>query len=148
MQMPHNQPYPMPPPPPDQFAQGQQEQFEGGEYGFGNESQIEEIAEAIIDEKWGELVKNINKIIEWKNATEARINSLDQAFKDLKHEFDKLQTAVVGKVGEYDKNILEVGAEIKAMEKVFQKVLPAFTENVNELSRIVYKVKSDSGQKK
>jgi len=31
---------------------------------------------------------------------------------------------------------------------VFQKVLPAFTENVNELSRIVYKVKSDSGQKK
>ena len=39
------------------------------------------------------------------------------------------------------KNILEVGTEIKAMEKVFQKVLPTFTSTVNELSRITGNLK-------
>ncbi len=106
----------------------------------------EDLIEAIIDEKWNELVKDINKIIEWKNKTENKITSLEQKFNDLKDSFDKLHQAVIGKIGEYDKNILEVGSEIKAMEKVFSKVLPAFTENVNELSRITSRVKK--GKKK
>jgi CRISPR/Cas system-associated endonuclease Cas1 len=97
---------------------------------------IEEIAEAIIDEKWEDLLKNINQITDWKEKTESNISKLEQELKDLKDSFDKLHKAIIGKIGEYDQNILNVGTEIKAMEKVFQKVLPAFTENVNELSRI------------
>ena len=38
--------------------------------------------------------------------------------------------------------MLEVGSELQAMEKVFSKVLPQFVENVNELSRITDKVKT------
>jgi hypothetical protein len=83
-----------------------------------------------------DLVKDINKIIDWKNKTEARMTQIEQEFQDLKAEFDKVHNAVLGKIGEYDKNILDVGAEIKAMEKVFSKVLPQFTDNVNELTRI------------
>jgi len=108
----------------------------------------EDLIEAIIDEKWNELVKDINKIIDWKNKTENKITSLEQKFNDLKDNFDKLHEAVIGKIGEYDKNILEVGSEIKAMEKVFSKVLPVFTENVNELSRITTRVKKGKGKKK
>lgn len=104
-------------------------------------SSAEELIEAIIDEKWNELVKDINKIVEWKNKTENKITSLEQQFNDLKGDFDKLHQAIIGKIGEYDKNILEVGSEIKAMENVFSKVLPVFTENVNELSRITQKMK-------
>ena len=99
-------------------------------------SKVEEIAEAIIDEKWEEMIKSINKIIEWKDATENRMAKLEQQFSDLKENFNNLHGAVVGKIGEYDRNILNVGTEIKAMEKVFQKILPTFTENVSELSRI------------
>lgn len=116
------------------------------EYGADRE-RIEEVAEAIIDEKWDELVKNINKIIEWKNKSEAKISSLEQQFKDLKNDFDKLHQAVIGKIGEYDQNILNVGTEIKVMEKVFQKVLPTLTENVNELSRITKGIKKPSSKK-
>lgn len=99
-------------------------------------SNDEEIIEAIIDEKWNDLMQDINKIISWKDKTEQKITVIDQEIKDLKDRFDKLHAAVVGKVGEYDQHILQVGAEIKAMEKVFSKVLPVFTENINELSRI------------
>jgi len=102
---------------------------------------VEELIEAVIEEKWGELKKTVDKIILWKEKTETKISHLEQSFDDLKDDFSKLQQAVVGKVGEYDKNILEVGTELKAMEKVFSKVLPTFTENVNELNRITEKFK-------
>lgn len=128
---------PGPPPPGDPYDSNQEGMpaYDSGGYGASNE-EIEELVESIIDEKWEELAKDINKIVEWKNDVEMKINKLEQRFESLKDEFDKLHQAIIGKIGEYDKNILAVGAEIKAMEKVFSKVLPLFTENVNELSRI------------
>ena len=103
---------------------------------------IEETVESIIDEKWEELVKDIGKIVEWKNKIESRITAIEQEFKDLKSGFENLHKAIIGKIGEYDKNILNVGTEIKAMERVFQKILPKMTENVNELSRITKGIKT------
>jgi len=111
---------------------------------FQNEvSGVEELVESVIEEKWTDIVKDINRIIAWKNKVDSRMSAIERDFLNLKDEFDKLHQAVIGKIGEYDKNILTVGAEVKAMEKVFSKVLPVFTENVNTLSRI-----SDSLKKK
>ena len=107
----------------------------------------EELIEAIIDEKWNDLLEDVNKIIAWKERTTQRIDQMDQQMKDLKEQFDRLHQAVIGKVGEYDQHILQVGAEVKAMEKVFSKVLPAFTENVGELSRIADSMKKNTKQK-
>ena len=98
---------------------------------------VEEIAEAIIDEKWNEFVKDMNKVIEWKEKTESRVIRLEQGFSDLRASFDSLHRGMLGKISEYDKNLVDVGTEIKAMEKVFQKVLPTFTENVGKLSRML-----------
>ncbi|MBI2129116.1 hypothetical protein HYU07_02660 [Candidatus Woesearchaeota archaeon] len=108
---------------------------------------IEELAEAIIDEKWNELVKNINKVIEWKTKTEARINKLEQAIDDLRNNLNVIHQTMIGKVEEYDKNIQNVGSEVKAMDKVFQKVLPQLTESIGELSRLTDKVKEKSIKK-
>lgn len=101
----------------------------------------EELVEAIIEEKWSELIKDVNKIVEWKNKMESKISELEIQLETLKDSFSDLNKAVVGKVNDYDKHILEVGSDIKAMEKVFSKVLPTFTENINELSRITNKMK-------
>ncbi|MBT4823610.1 hypothetical protein HN695_06255 [Candidatus Woesearchaeota archaeon] len=102
---------------------------------------IEELAEAIIDEKWNEIVKSINKIAEWKERTDAKITQMEQKFEDLKHNFDTLHKGVLGKIGDYDSTLTNISSEIKAMDKVFQKVLPVMTENVNELSRITQDMK-------
>ena len=102
---------------------------------------IEEIAEVIIEEKWSELMKDVNKILEWKEKTESRITQFDQQLKDLKASFDSLHEGILAKIGEYETSITDVGAEIKAMEKVFQKILPTLTQNVNELSRITKSLK-------
>lgn len=112
-----------------------------------SEATNEELIEAIIDEKWNDLLRDINKIIDWKSVAESRLSSMEQEIKDLRAEFDKLHQAVVGKVGEYDKHILDVGAEIQAMEKVFAKVLPLFTEKVSDLARITDDLKATTGNR-
>ncbi len=119
----------------------QQARYSSGDFS------TEELVEAIIDEKWNILVKDIKKIVEWKNSVNSKIISLEQKFDDLKLEFDKLHTAILSKIDDYDKNITNVGAEVRAMEKVFGKVLPVFTENVSELSRISKEFKKTSGKK-
>lgn len=111
------------------------------------EEKIQEIAEAIIDEKWSELIANVNKIIEWRDATESRITKLEQKMKDLKDSFDKLHEGILGRISEYDRGIKEIGTEIKALEKVFQKILPGFIDNVSELSRITAKMKGKPAKK-
>lgn len=104
----------------------------------------EEIAEAIVEEKWQEFTRELGKINEWKETTNSRMDKLDQSVSDMKSDLDNLHKAIVSKISEYDKNLLDVGTEIKAMEKVFQKVLPELTGSVAELSRVTKAVKSKS----
>jgi hypothetical protein len=112
------------------------------------QSSPEELIEAIIDEKWNDLVKDINRVIEWKQKADAKLSAMDQQLNDMQLQFDKLHQAIIGKVGDYDKNILEVGTQLQAMEKVFGKVLPTFIDNVNELSVITQRIRVDRSSKK
>jgi hypothetical protein len=103
--------------------------------------QIEEVAESIVQEKWQDLLKDLNKLKEWQTKTDTDLGKIQSDIDNLKQTFDNLHKGVLGKIGEYDKNLSMVGTEIKAMEKVFQKVLPTFTDNVNKLERLTKKVK-------
>lgn len=109
----------------------------------GMQTSPEELVEAIIEEKWNDLVKDINKVIEWKQRADAKIVAMEQQVADMQAQFDKLHQAIIGKVGDYDKHILEVSTQLQAMEKVFGKVLPTFIDNVSELSAITQRVKSN-----
>lgn len=98
-------------------------------------TQTEEIAEAIINEKWQDVEKEFGKLSEWKEDVNTKIIQLTQRVDDLKTSFDSLHKTMLGKIGEYDENLTQVGTEIKAMEKVFSKVLPSLTDSVNKLQR-------------
>jgi len=110
----------------------------------GLQSSPEELVEAIIDEKWNELVKDINKVIEWKQKADVKLTAMEQQMNDMQLQFDKLHQAIIGKVGDYDRHILEVSTQLQAMEKVFGKVLPTFIDNVSELSAITQRVKDNN----
>lgn len=103
--------------------------------------QVEEIAESIIEEKWQEMIKGVRKIVEWKDRTELRINEMNNKLMAMQQSYEELHKAIIGKLSEYDRNMGSVGTDIKAMQKVFQQMLPAFTENVNELSRLTKGIK-------
>ena len=113
------------------------------DYGAAEQTSTEEIVEAIIEEKWEALVKDVNKIVTWKNKIETKISEIETKIDNLKENFSDLNKAVLARVGDYDRHIMDVGSDLKAMEKVFSKVLPEFTHNINELSRITKNIKED-----
>lgn len=108
---------------------------------------FEEMAEAILEEKWQEFRKEHAELNEWKDQITGRVERIEQSVSDFKSDLDTLHKAIVSKISEYDKNLLDVGTEIKAMEKVFQKVLPELTGSVAELSRITKAVKGKPKEK-
>jgi len=106
-----------------------------------DDERIQEIAEAVIDEKWNDFASEVKKIIEWKDKSEERLSKIEQQIIDIRLSIDSLIKSIMSKISAYDQNIIDVGTEMKAMEKVFQKVLPTLTESVNKLDRMTKSVK-------
>ena len=127
---------PMAPPPGDMGTAPLSDPYAGA-----GDAKMEEMAESIIDEKWQDLIENVKKIVEWKEQTELKLRDMENKLNNMQTGFDNLQKSVLEKVGEYDKNIQTVGTNVAALERVFQKILPGFVENVNELSEIAKEFK-------
>ena len=109
---------------------------------------MQEIAEAMIDEKWDDLIGEVKKIIEWKNKNEEKQSKLQHDVDKLKEDFKMLHEAVLGKLEDYDTRMRDVGTELKAVGKVFKDVIPTFVDNVKELSSVKEELKKrHSGHK-
>ncbi|MBI4440718.1 hypothetical protein HY639_00980 [Candidatus Woesearchaeota archaeon] len=101
-----------------------------------SQPELEEVVESVVEEKWKTFEEGVKKILEWKNDADARLLKLETEIAGLKEAFSQMQGALFGKLSDYEKGIMDVGSELKAMERVFQKVVPTLTESVAELSRI------------
>ncbi len=103
--------------------------------------QIEEIAESIIEEKWDELSATIGDLNMWKEKTASEIEAMKQEILRIRNSFENLNNIVIGRVDEYHKGITDVGIEIKALNKIIEKIIQPLTTNVKELSKITEKLK-------
>ncbi|MBU3941236.1 MAG: hypothetical protein KKH88_04895 [Nanoarchaeota archaeon] len=102
---------------------------------------IEEIAESIVKEKWEDLISGIGDIKLWKEKVDSDISSVKQEILRTQHRLENLQKAVIGKISEYRGSMEEVGSDIKALEKVFEKIIGPLTTNIKELDAITKKLK-------
>lgn len=102
---------------------------------------IHETVEAIIDERWQEVVASIGDISLWKSRIEDDISSIKQEVLRIEDRFTKLQASIIGKVDEYQKGITHVSNEMVALEKVFGKIMEPLTSNIKELKRITQNIK-------
>ncbi|RME52997.1 hypothetical protein D6783_03190 [Candidatus Woesearchaeota archaeon] len=97
--------------------------------------ETEELIEAIVDEKWNELLEDVKKIVAWKSAVETIIHGLEERSKKLYENMELLTKDVHAKLEEYDSAISALHADLKALEKVYAKILPLFVEKVAFLQR-------------
>jgi len=109
---------------------------------------VDETVEQVIEERWKNIIQKIEKVAAWKEKQEAHINLIKEDIVTMKNSFEKLEKRILDKVSSYDRNILDVNSEIKALEKVFQKITPTLVNNVNELSKIAKTFKDDSETEK
>ena len=131
---------PMPPPLnqfPQQGVQQQQGQFaQQQQPSPGKLEQVDELIERTVDERWREFSGELKRMDEFRVNSETRLAHVETQLANLDQKFDSLKNAVIAKIKDYDTSILNVGTEMKAMEQVFQKILPELQNNVSELSRI------------
>lgn len=116
--------------------------------GRGKESMeyIEELAESIVKEKWEDLMKDVGNIALWRDKMQTDIRSIKQEVLRVEQRFENLQKGILGKVDEYGKGMVEVSSEIKALERVMQKITEPLTDNIKELNKITKDLKERKGK--
>jgi uncharacterized protein YhaN len=115
----------------------QEPQVQQGQIGEQMMERIQEISEAIIEEKWDELIRNVQKIVKWKDRIETRIDDIENKMAAVEDEVSKIYKSLFSKMEEYDGHIQEFGTDIKAMQQVFRELLPQFVSGVHQMNDVL-----------
>ncbi len=102
---------------------------------------IHEIIEAVVNEKWDEMAGRLGDVAVWKEKVNNDLIATKQEIVRIREDFRNLQNAVLGKVREYDAGMKDVHTEMKALEKIFERILEPLTANIKELSRLTEDMK-------
>jgi hypothetical protein len=114
----------------------------------GSYDAIEEIAESIIKEKWDEMVKKVGDIQLWKERTEIDIEGVKQELVRTQDKFEGLLKSVMGRISEYSEGVVNIGTEMKALERVLEKLLSPLTRSVKDLQEVSEKLSAVKTRKK
>ncbi|HTZ41964.1 MAG TPA: hypothetical protein VMC07_02025 [Candidatus Omnitrophota bacterium] len=88
-----------------------------------NTDTIVEISSQVFDEKISDAVKKIDSFDEFKILTQAKIENMNERLKRIEEIIDKLQSAVLEKIGAYGSNIEGIRKEMSMMQDSFSKVV-------------------------
>ena len=135
------QPLPVPMPqsesqqqyPQSQFSPQTQEQYPSSAYDASQQyaqsssiSQdiVSEIADQIVTEKFSEIKKHLEKVIDFRTSIDSKVESIDDRLKRIEKVIDTLQSSVLRKVGDYVTNVQDLKSELVETQKTFSKLLP------------------------
>jgi len=107
----------------------------------GNLSDVEALIESVIEEKWKTTIERFGNLDVWKEKVRTDVSSIKQELIRLEHRFGNIENAILGKISQYDRNIVNINNEMKVLEQVFQKIMTPLTTNIKELSKITKELK-------
>lgn len=96
-----------------------------------------EEVERMIEDKLSETSAKIDALEDERAKLRNEVADLKEIVVDLKGKYVHIQEESAVKLEEYSKELESVGAHIKALERVLQRVFSATAQNVRELSEIV-----------
>ena len=108
---------------------------------------IQAIVEEILEEKWKEFLKSVGDVRVWKTSISEDLEATKQELVRTQKRLEDLQVAVLGKVKDYSKTMQNIGADMKALESVFGKILTPLTTNIKELNKITQELKGHKKKK-
>lgn len=103
---------------------------------------VQSLVEEVIEEKWKELMVTIGDIPSWKSETMNDLEAVKQEILRIERRFEDMQTAIFGRVKEYGSSMQDLGSEMKALEKVFEKIIEPMTTNIKDLERLTGELKT------
>ena len=110
---------------PQQFPQG----------GMSTET-LTEIAEQVAADKISPLRKDIEKVLDLKTVLESKVDYVDGRLKRIEQIIDKLQMAILQKVGEYSTNIEDLKKEVIETQKSFKALMPSLPSKADRAEKV------------
>ena len=100
---------------------------------------IEEMIEGIVEEKWEKLQKLITQMEQQINEMKVQIKSKQPLpAAPVNADYD-------ARLNEIENHLEELQARIGGLEKAFKQFLPALTNNIENLSRLIHEMKMKQG---
>jgi hypothetical protein len=97
---------------------------------------ISEIAEQIVSEKISEFKKETGDINSFQTRIQEKVSDIDDRLKRIENAIDKLQQAVIGKIGEFGENTTMIQKDIENLHGTVSKLMNPLIDNYNELKKI------------
>lgn len=92
---------------------------------------VSEIADQIVTEKFSEIKKHLEKVIDFRTSIDSKVESIDDRLKRIEKVIDTLQSSVLRKVGDYVTNVQDLKSELIETQKTFAKLLPEHKSHHN-----------------
>jgi len=137
---------------PEQYGdyQGQYPQYPQ-EYQYPAETDTEtitEVAQQIVDEKLEKIKKQLQSLEKFKTEVKGRILDLDSRLTRIEKSIDLLQTSVLGKIGEYWKNVSDLKKEMQATQDSFSKIINPLADEMDKIRGIAGEGKTPTAKRK
>jgi len=112
----------------------EQDQYPQAE-GYETET-ISEIAEQVATEKLEDYKEKVGDIASFKIQTQNRINDIDDRLKRIENSIDKLQQAILGKIGEFGESSAMIHKDLDNLHGTVAKLMNPLIDNVNEMKKL------------
>jgi len=123
-----------------------QEEYETGSY---DADTMIDIAEQVLTEKMAEINKQLGNINELKTLSQTRINHIEKRLEKIESIIDKLQIAILQKIGSYGENLNSIKNEMGMMQDSFGKMVnPIVNRTTTQIKTPVKKVVKKTRSKK
>ena len=93
-----------------------------------NTDTIIEIAEQVFSEKVRKIQKQLEEMNEFKTLAQTKIEHATERLKRIEATIDKLQIAILEKIGSYGKSLESIKKEMSMMQDSFGKMVPSLAE--------------------
>jgi hypothetical protein len=101
-----------------------------------NPETVTEIAEQVVLEKFQEFKQKTGDITSFKNQATDQINDLDLRLKRIEESIEKLQQAVIGKIGEFGESSSHIHKDLDNIHNTMSKLMNPLIDNYKELKKI------------
>jgi len=100
---------------------------------------ISEIAEQVVSEKFNEYKAKTGDMVSFKNSIQEKVSDIDERLKRIENSIEKLQQAIIGKVGEFGENSAMIHKDLENLHGTMSKMMNPLVDNFNELRKIAGK---------
>jgi len=130
-----------------------QEGYEAQATGGYDTDTLIEVAEQVFSEKIKKEQKQIASLNEFATLAETRISNNHERIKKMEGIIDRLQAAILDKVGSYGRDLNSIKNEMGMMQESFEKMIPKVHEEnseneeyIKELEKIAHEHKSEQAE--